>query len=160
MLPSRKSYKRPNGLTPNPKNKMKIENTLENKAKFFAQYWAQKCIIVSEKAIVKQNIDSYFINRLEVYNECFLELTPLSQITDEDAIEVAIQLGWIDHEEITQIHYAKEFLNNEEDDNCSFKSYCFIVDYLRSKGYALPYMGLSVEELISYGWIKIAPQIL
>jgi len=28
------------------------------------------------------------------------------------------------------------------------------VDFLRSKGYALPFMGLSVDELVNYGWIK------
>jgi hypothetical protein len=31
----------------------------------------------------------------------------------------------------------------------------FITDYLRSKGYALPFMGLSVEQQISYGWVKL-----
>ena len=30
-----------------------------------------------------------------------------------------------------------------------------LYDYLRSKGYALPYMGLSVEKQIEYGWIKL-----
>jgi hypothetical protein len=28
-------------------------------------------------------------------------------------------------------------------------------DYLRSKGYALPWMDLSVEDLVEYGWIKL-----
>ena len=28
-------------------------------------------------------------------------------------------------------------------------------DCLRSKGYALPYMDLSVDNLIEYGWIKL-----
>lgn len=31
-------------------------------------------------------------------------------------------------------------------------------DYLRSKGYALPWLGLSVEQQIEYGWIKIITQ--
>ena len=29
------------------------------------------------------------------------------------------------------------------------------LDYLRSKGYAVPYMDLSVEDLVEYGWIKL-----
>lgn len=29
------------------------------------------------------------------------------------------------------------------------------ITYLRSKGYALPWMGLSVEQQIEYGWIKL-----
>jgi hypothetical protein len=28
-------------------------------------------------------------------------------------------------------------------------------DYLRSKGYALHWMDLSVEDLVEYGWIKL-----
>lgn len=34
-------------------------------------------------------------------------------------------------------------------------AYILITDYLRSKGYALPWMGLSVEEMISAGWIRL-----
>jgi hypothetical protein len=37
------------------------------------------------------------------------------------------------------------------DTNIIIKSH----QYLVSKGYALPYMGLSVEQLIEYGWIKL-----
>ena|SRR5690606_29772386 len=29
------------------------------------------------------------------------------------------------------------------------------IDYLRSRGYALPFMGLSVEELVNRGWVKL-----
>lgn len=30
-----------------------------------------------------------------------------------------------------------------------------VIDYLRSKGYVLPWMGLSVEKLVEYGWVKL-----
>ena len=30
-----------------------------------------------------------------------------------------------------------------------------LTDYLKSKGYAMPYMGLSVEKLIEYGWVVL-----
>lgn len=29
-----------------------------------------------------------------------------------------------------------------------------IMDYLRREGYAVPYMGISVDEQIDYGWIE------
>ena len=29
------------------------------------------------------------------------------------------------------------------------------VDYLRNKGYALPWMNLSVQDMVDYGWIKL-----
>jgi len=28
-------------------------------------------------------------------------------------------------------------------------------DYLRSKGYAVDWMGLTVNQMINYGWIKL-----
>ena len=31
-----------------------------------------------------------------------------------------------------------------------------VYDFLRSKGYALPWMGLSVEKLVEYGWVVLA----
>jgi hypothetical protein len=77
------------------------------------------------------------------------------------------------HTSIT-FHYAEvianhHFLKTEDDDAVSFKvnigkinqtekkpvPYIAIVDYLRSKGYALPWMGLSVEEMVQAGWIKL-----
>ena len=30
-----------------------------------------------------------------------------------------------------------------------------VMDYLRSKGYLLPWMALTVEDIVSYGWAKI-----
>jgi len=66
-----------------------MENTLENKAKFFAQYLFN-CAITS-KPIAKYKITPeclYAFWRLGDKGDSVL-LTPLSQITDEDAIEVA-----------------------------------------------------------------------
>lgn len=112
-----------------------MENTLENKAKFFAQYWGQpvlmsnndpKCYVIRVKFEHAEDID---IND-------YLELKPLSSITDEDldktnygCIEMILEKGyWLD-------------VKNS--------------DLLRSLGYALPWMGLSIEQLQEYGWIKI-----
>lgn len=61
---------------------MKLENTLANKAKFFALYWGQ--LILFSDGVRFPNILKFGIETNE-----YLELTPLSQITDEDAIEVA-----------------------------------------------------------------------
>lgn len=33
--------------------------------------------------------------------------------------------------------------------------YIRVIDYLRSKGYALPFRDISIEQQIEYGWIKI-----
>lgn len=33
--------------------------------------------------------------------------------------------------------------------------YIAIVDYLRSKGYAVPFLSMSVDVMVEYGWIKL-----
>lgn len=141
---------------------MKLENTLENKSKFFVQYWGQKC--------GKNKYGNLSVNKSNILNITHLELKPVSQISDEDAIELMrlkiVSKGVVDIETI-------------EIENKTLDGYTFIVkyknwddervgfifnghtnplsfyDFLRSKGYALPWMDLSVEDLIEYGWVKL-----
>lgn len=153
---------------------MKTENNLENKKKFFAQYWGQEIVKWNFSAgghsSMRLTVDDI---RLNTPNESdfFLELTPLSQITDEDLIElIEIPEGW----EIFKIYkyksdgysgvkirkpYDENELKFNEDGfkydiktiSLNHKNY----DILRSKGYALPWMDLSVEDLVEYGWVKL-----
>jgi len=121
-----------------------MENTLENKQRFFAQYVGQEVYVwhTNEKDTV--NDKTLFYNAVNG----ILELTPLSMISDEDAIEVAK----LDSEDIrfNTPEFGKEIALLSD-----WKLKYFIVDYLRSKGYALPFMGLSVEQQIEYGWVKL-----
>lgn len=107
---------------------MKIQNTLENKARFFAQYWGQKVF----KTSLKQEIPHKNNFGKSIQFNDFLELKPLSQINDEDAINLGY--GYASH------------LKSNLDRN---------IDQLRNLGYALPYMDLSVEDLVEYGWVKL-----
>lgn len=125
---------------------MKTENTLENKAKFFAQYWGQHVLYFSSDFLRK--IDSLTLDSVE--NDDYLELKPLSQISDEDASKVC-DLIFITNNNLN-IQQIKQIVILIESNN--WNNYK-IFDYLRSKGYALPYMDLSVEDLIEYGWIKL-----
>lgn len=117
---------------------MKTEINNENKSKFFALYWGQK--VVKDKSsqllYVSPNIN------LE-HESWFLTLKPLSAISDED-VEI-IDLGLEDYNEDGWWNKHGDFYWWASTD----------VDYLRSKGYALPWMGLSVEEMIQAGWIKL-----
>lgn len=130
-------------------------NTLENKARFFAQYWGQNVMI--EFSGIRP-MQTYSVGNIEIVNQSsqkyWLELTPLCQISDEDAIKIARLLGWKDHAKDQALFYGLYFINGGED-SCLLEDYACVVDYLRSKGYALPYMELSVEDLIEYGWIKL-----
>ena len=69
---------------------MKTENTPQEKAKFFAQYWGQFLKTSDNhktKGLKPLEIDSHSIQYVDEHS--FLELTPLKNISDEDAIEVA-----------------------------------------------------------------------
>lgn len=112
-----------------------MENNLENKAKFFAQYWGQEVLsdLTNGGDRILYPVEASNMYRIQ---ESYLELKPLSSITDEDldktnygCIEMILEKGyWLD-------------VKNS--------------DLLRSLGYALPWMGLSIEQLQEYGWIKI-----
>lgn len=142
-----------------------MENTLENKAKFFALYFGQR--------IMKKNIEGLenFITEPDGFlrspsKETYLELKPLSSISDEDAIICAKLIykyddtpsGKIASERSHTAENGKDYVIESIQDNdgvfhsvVSFE----VVDYLRSRGYALPFMGLPVEELVNRGWVKL-----
>lgn len=72
-----------------------------------------------------------------------LELKRLSEITDEDALKCWENDTYIpsneDIKEVKRLFLEMTSVN---------------ADYLRSKGYAVPYMGVSVEEMVELNWIK------
>lgn len=68
-----------------------MENTLENKAKFFAHYFGQKVLNIGLKHLSVLNYD--YLNPDDV-NENHLELKPLQSITDEDVLKIAESILW------------------------------------------------------------------
>jgi hypothetical protein len=123
-------------------------NTPENKGKFFAQYWGQEVIrsLGGHKHHVCEHVNLK-------HDSWWLELTPLSAITDEDAIEVAKVFSQADFTSFTiqeNIIFAKRLIESRGN-NLEAK----FADYLRSRGYALPWMGISVEDQIKYNWVRI-----
>lgn len=147
---------------------MKLENTLENKARFFAQYWGQHVLYFSSDFLRK--IDNLTLDSIE--NDDYLELKPLSQISDEDVIQgimITYNKTYEGLGEILEVKHYNTFSSittTRVGEN--FKTHRSIhhwngnrkigsmeCDYFRSKGYALPWMDLSVEDLVKYGWIKL-----
>lgn len=137
---------------------MKTENTLENKAKFFALYWGQS---VYNNPKIK-NGGFICLSGRNLKNGC-LELTPLSQISDEDAIEVFdILFGYSESHKNKPKEFKIEFgkdwsdsINRETFGQLFPKGYLHMIDHLRSKDYAVPWLDLTVEDLIAYGWVKL-----
>lgn len=150
-----------------------MENTKENKKRFFAQYFGQKvwrCELHDKVFEVDYEVllhcgEAVAMTQGVHVNE-WLELIPLSNITDEDAIEVGIKSGRlaIDSEKRYDVFRNTfgevvvgnigESIHNRiaiKEDYLSAE----IFDFLRTKGYALSYNGLSVEELEKRNWIKL-----
>lgn len=131
----------------------------ENKAKFFALYWGQKIKIAVRKdgeweLRVGEDVPGFNSSTITQY----LELKPLSRITDEDLISVASIVFDPFYEGLRTIKIGKEIVSyifKDANGNGYQKHAPQIADYLRSKGYALPYMGLTVEEMESAGWLKL-----
>ena len=173
-----------------------MENTLENKAKFFAQYWGQEVMVLDG---LPSTVDSWFDgSNVKVFH---LLLKPLSSITDEDIIHVAMlahqrpDLNFKVKRNKDIIYAETEFdkvgiryfisillkygtvcakicfskTKTEEYKQSTVNigqisissarpvPYIAIVDYLRDKGYALQFNGLSVECQVEYGWVKLKP---
>lgn len=132
-----------------------IENTIENKSKFFAQYYGQK--VLGKNKFSYQSVCANLFK--DDIDGVFIELTPLSQITDEDAIEVAKIFGTLEDEIFVGKWLVIGMFDNSADcaENKLYNSNAEAIDYLRSKSYLLPFNNTSIEKIIEYGWVKTTP---
>ena len=135
---------------------MKVDQQF--KERFFAQYYGQEVVNhrkINGRSIIKIDHKYFFLNK-SIKND-FLELTPLSAITDEHVIEVLKILGVQNKISVPNRDrnwICNSFLKNE----WSHKTVSVIeaTDLLRSKGYALPFGGKSVKQLIEKGYLKLS----
>lgn len=136
---------------------MNQENTNEPlsktavKSRFFAQYWGTKTLYVGGVGKVEVGNGGWNLK----HPNFFLQLKPLSKITDEDAIGVANIISTTIHDSISKelVSYYKEDILKDPEVLCyaSYKT----VDFVRSKGYVVPFMEYSVEDLVSFGWVQL-----
>jgi len=153
-----------------------MENTLENFERFASQYWGQSVLFLpnlvysgnppepSHEEWGEANVNEYWISK--VYGHFPLHLKPLSAISDKDAIEVGnILNGKVVEASPEDILEAKEAIPNlflkdvdlaEISDRVKVIYLNHTVDFLRSRGYLLPFNGLSVETIMEYGWAEIS----
>ena len=120
-------------------NENEALNKTDVKCRFFAQYY--------ELEVAKHSTKNYFVKHIldKVGENYFLELKPLSKITDEDAILMyrGLERNYESSNQFLEDYKSIGFLEQSE------------VDYLRSKGYAVPFMEYSVDDLISFGWVRL-----
>ena len=111
------------------------------KCRFFFFFWGTKTLYVGGVGLVEIGKGGWNLK----HPDFFLQLKLLSKITDEDAISMYRGLE-------RNYESANQFLED-------YKSIGFLeqseVDFLRSKGYAVPFMGYSVEDLVSFGWVRL-----
>lgn len=120
------------------------EDEFKLKTRFFAQYWGVNCFqnIMNEK----YGYNTYpepFMDESNV-NGQFCKLKPISKITDEEAYEIQKITG-TNH----LVFKPLKYMAYQKQDAIE------VIDYLRSKGYAISFMNYSVEDLINKGWVKL-----
>lgn len=134
---------------------MKAEINDKNKFALYSQY------ILAEVPMLSKNSEGELNWKTLEYVrdfDCWIELKPLSSISDEDAIEAG-KIYWegSDNREF-YITHGKKVVNNLMDEGSVYSDAMPLLklfDFLRSRGYALSWMGLSVDELEAAGWIKL-----
>lgn len=147
-----------------------MENTLENKKKFCGLYWGQE---IMENPFFPELGCTRIVTIEKFFTvDTRLNLKSVKSITDHDAIElmkIKLLSTGINEDEIKTIKIESRtsdgftFIIKYKNWASSREGFVFngqsnplsFYDYLRSEGYAIPFMGLSVEKLISYGWVKI-----
>ena len=111
------------------------------KCRFFAQYWGTKTLYVGGVGLVEIGKGGWNLK----HPDFFLQLKPLSKITDEDAISMyrGLERNYESSNQFLEDYKSIGFLEQSE------------VDFLRSKGYAVPFMGYSVDDLVKIGWVQL-----
>lgn len=132
---------------------MKAQITPENKERFFALYISQP--VLADNLRDRTPLDKSWNWR---HKDFWLNLTPLSAITDEDAIEVAaIVFG--KPEATPEIGRAIIRCLFENDETFAIAvmdtAIIDICDFLRGRSYLVRFAGLSETELIDCGWVKL-----
>mgnify|MGYP003407557212 CR=1 FL=1 len=119
--------------------------TTEEKEQYFAQYWGQN--VMFHSGAVRMNVDQNSIG----YEKGFIELLSTENISDYDAIHVSNIM-----DSFTATHFLKALSSKEyyiKNIHATAKAF----DYLKEKGYALPFRQYSVQDLINEGVLKLKP---
>lgn len=128
----------------------------DDRVRFFVQYWGVKCLHVNGIGLVRLGSGGWNIQ----HEDFFLKLTPISKLSDDDAIEYFDILWHETHKSKSiefKIYYGKDWANNILSDRFGLipSNVLHGIDFLRSKGYAIPFMKYTVEDLVKLGWVHL-----
>jgi hypothetical protein len=123
------------------------------KSRFFAQYWGQE---VCQTKGGKYKVDE---DCFPLWDRSYLELKPLSKITNEDAEKLQYTLvnvvgldGLIRQ---NSIELVKEVVSNYEKVDCLFMLPSSFSDLARELGYAIDWNNYKVSEQVQLGWVQL-----
>lgn len=133
-----------------------MENNRFNKAKFASRYFLQDVFYITDlhpannltggllDAIAKEQIGGY------------LKLKSLNLISDDDAIAVGKLRGdAIDSELLRGMATVRHLIDCDPVYWNNIDNLSSVLEYLCLRGYALPWLGVSVEKQVEYGWVKL-----
>ena len=132
---------------------MKAEEKM--KGKFFAHYWGVKCMYVGGVGLATVGEGGWNLK----HPDFFLELKLITGLNDEDYKYIVCNLCNTTEDNFKKFSsdYNKQRTINAISDfqNTDVR----IIDFLRSKGYLVPFMNYSIDDLISFGWCRISKPI-
>jgi len=130
-----------------------MEINSQTKELFFAQYYGQDVLTIGNARC--ENIAANWGEPM-IFETQFLEIKPLYSISDEDA--TFIINNYVTTPEGYKVLNVAGFVNiiKRYIENNNLPS--GIADYLRSKSFALPWNGITVEQQIAAGWVRLVNQ--
>lgn len=125
-------------------------NNPEMKSKYIAQHWGQHVLVLGDIDFVypiwTRWIDTAMNSAYR--NETHLLLTHLDQVSDEDLTE-AVMINWPMYRgKVVDLNWAMRIIE-------TISNSIAVYQFLQSKGYALPWNGHSVKELIEAGYCQL-----
>lgn len=127
-----------------------MENTIENKKKFFALYWGQSVAIQTEGGGSGFNYEIH-ANSIDDIGRDYLLLKRPYDLTIDDAIEVARLWYTETFHKGREMHKIKSLLEHRGLKNMPLG----VADWFRKNGFAIPFGNLTVTDTEKYGWIKL-----
>lgn len=125
-----------------------MTNTIENKQRFFALYFGQQ---------VHRGNRSKHLDHLSIMsNQKFghLELKSLSDISDDDLLWLGRTANDYPNSNYKDdLNYCKDLVRRYLSRPPMMNYEC--VDYLRKRGYLLPFEDLTIEQILAYKWAVI-----
>ncbi len=134
---------------------MRIEINNENKAKFLDLYIGQES---DNSSPAYSKISRSLNDMISIgIGDYAVKLKPLSSISDADAAYVCRLFSSQFPDDLVAAVQGRLLITEyiRRASNLTGFNWFLALDCLRSKGYALPWMGLSVDEMVKAGWIKL-----